>query len=161
MLSGNGLKCTNLCVSPSGREPVSKTGRGGFDSHHAHQIYMNEKINEVFTGTIDQFLTHCSTLEFDISDEEIKAREYERAIAYIMKTENVSREEAIETYKMIAMAEVEETVNKLIADGLLEISGYGEDGEPKYELTSLGSMCAKEIQSDEVAKNSKTKKKKK
>lgn len=122
---------------------------------------MNQKITEVFTGTIDQLLIHCATLEFDISDEEVKDREYERAITYIMQSENVSREEAIETYKMIALSEVEETVNKLIADGLLEIVGYGEDGEPKYQLTSLGTMCAKEIENDEVVKKTKSKKKKK
>lgn len=119
---------------------------------------MNEQINTTFTGTVDQLLDHCSKIEFDISEEEIKVRDYELSLKYIMDCENVNREEAIEIYNMIALQEVKETVDKLVKEGLLQISGYDADGEPKFELTQLGKECAGEIKKQEKPKNSKKKK---
>jgi len=122
---------------------------------------MNEQINTTFTGTVDQLLDHCSKIDFDISEEEIKARNYELSLKYIMDSENVNREEAIEIYNFIALQEVKETVDKLVKEGLLQISGYDEEGEPKFELTELGKQCAGEIKNQEQIKNSKKTKKKK
>ena len=119
---------------------------------------MNEQINTTFTGTVDQLLDHCSKIEFDISEEEIKVRDYELSLKYIMDCENVNREEAIEIYNMIALQEVKETVDKLVKEGLLQISGYDADGEPKFELTQLGKECAGAIKKQEKPKNSKKKK---
>lgn len=119
---------------------------------------MQQPINKTFTGTIDQLLEHCSKLDFDISEEEVKAREYEDSIKYIMDHEKVSREEAIEIYNMIALQEVKETVDKLVEEGFLQINGYDEDGEPKFELTELGKQCASEIKNQEKSKKSKKKK---
>lgn len=124
-------------------------------------FYMNEEINKTFTGTVDQLLEHCSNLNFDISDEEVKARERESALKYIMDSQKVDREEAIEIYNMIALQEVKETVDKLVSDGLLEITEYGEDGEPKFGLTSLGNQCANEIKNQDKQKKTKKSKKKK
>lgn len=122
---------------------------------------MNEHLNTTFTGTIDQLLDHCSKIDFDISEEEIKEREYELSLQYIMDAQDVDREEAIEIYNMIALEEVKQTVDKLVKDGLLQVSGYDEDGEAKFELTELGKQCAGEIKKQEtIKKKTKTKKKK-
>ena len=109
-------------------------------------FYMNQEINKTFTGTIDQLLNHCSTLEFDISDKEAKEREYENCIKYIMDFRKIDRDDAIEIYNIIALQEVKETVDKLVSEGLLEIVSYGSDGEPKFALTSLGKQCSAEIE---------------
>lgn len=106
---------------------------------------MSEKINTTFTGTVDEFLNHCSKLDFDISDEELKNREYEFSIDFIMKEASVSREEAIELYNMIAFEEVKKTVDKLVEDGLLEITGYSADGEPLFGTTELGKKSIEEL----------------
>ena len=116
---------------------------------------MNQKINTTFTGTVDQLLEHCSNLEFDISDEEIKQREYEMCLEYIMTSEEVSREEAIEIYNMIALEEVKQTVDKLVKDGILEVTGVDEEGEPKFGLTELGRQCAGEIANQTSSKKKK------
>jgi predicted transcriptional regulator len=119
---------------------------------------MNQNINTTFTGSVDQLLEHCSKLEFDISEEQIKQREYELSLQYIMDAEDVNREEAIEIYNMIALAEVKETVDKLVKEGLLQVNGYDDEGEPKFELTELGKQCAGEIKKQEKIKKSKKKK---
>jgi len=106
---------------------------------------MNENINTTFTGTVDQLLEHCSKLEFDISEEQIKQREYEMSLQLIMDSEEVSRDEAIEIYNMIALEEVKQTVDKLVKDG----------GEPKFGLTELGKQCAGEIKNQESSKKKK------
>lgn len=122
---------------------------------------MNQNINTTFTGTVDQLLDHCSKIDFDISDEEVKAREYELSLQYIMDSEQIDREEAIQIYNMIALEEVKQTVDKLVKEGLLQVNGYDEDGEPKFELTELGKKCAGEIKNKEAAKKNKKVKKKK
>lgn len=106
---------------------------------------MSEKINTTFTGTVDEFLNHCSKLDFDISDEELKKREYELSIEYIMREASVSRDEAIEIYNMIALEEVKNTVDKLVEDGFLEITGYSPDGEPLFGPTELGKKSIEEL----------------
>lgn len=122
---------------------------------------MKKEINTTFTGTVDQLLEHCSKLDFDISDEQVKAQEYEAALKYIMEQHEISREEAIEIYNMIALEEVKQTVDKLVKDGILEMTGVDEDGEPKFGLTELGKQCAGEIKNQEAKKKSKKKKSKK
>jgi hypothetical protein len=114
---------------------------------------MNENINTTFTGTVNQLLEHCSKLEFDISEEQIKQREYEMSLEYIMTSEEVSREEAIEIYNMIALEEVKQTVDKLVKDGILECSGFDEDGEPKFKLTEFGKQCTNAIKIKNSKKN--------
>lgn len=106
---------------------------------------MNSEINTTFTGTVDQLLNYCNTLNFDISDEQVKSNEYESCISYIMDSQEVDRNEAIEIYKMIALEETKQHVDKLVNEGLLEISDYTEDGEPKFALTALGKQCAEHM----------------
>lgn len=124
---------------------VSKTIFASSNLAGRTNFYMNENINTTFTGTVDQLLEHCSKLEFDISEEQIKQREYEMSLQLIMDSEEVSREEAIEIYNMIALEEVKQTVDKLVEDGILECTGVDENGEPKFGLTELGKQCAGEI----------------
>jgi hypothetical protein len=131
----------------AGSNPVTRTN-----------LYMKENINTTFTGTIDQLLDHCSKLDFDISDEEVKEREYEASIKYIMDHEAASREDAIEIYNMIALEEVKTTVEKLVKDGILKITGFDDEGKPEFGLTELGKQCAGEIKNQDKLKKSKKKK---
>ena len=156
-------------MSPYGGEIVSKTMRRRFDSFHTHQTLINymkkkntnsnksitspKKIEGAFEGTVDQFLEHCSQLDVNMSEEEVDAQEKETCLAYIMKTENVSRDEALELYNMIALDEVKNAVDKLVDEGLLEIQGYDERGEPLFGATELGKTVAEEIENRNKKKN--------
>jgi predicted transcriptional regulator len=98
----------------------------------------NKKIENSFVGTIDDFLTHCSQLDFDINEEQSRLNSKEQCIQYIMKTELVSYEDAKIIYNEIAMAEVNDAVNLLIEKGFVEISKYDENGNAVYSITELG-----------------------
>jgi len=43
------------------------------------------------------------------------------------------------------LAEVKETVDKMVAEGLLYVSGHNEDGEPLFQLTELGKAVRNEL----------------
>ncbi len=75
-----------------------------------------------------------------------------------MNQQNVDRQQAIEIYNTIAFEEVKETVDQLVKEGLLQISGYNQDGEPKFTLTEFGKKCAAEIKNQEKSKKYKKKK---
>lgn len=109
-------------------------------------ISPTKKINGAFEGTVDQFLEHCSQLDVNMTAEEVDAQEKETCIKYIMDSENVSREEANDLYDMIALDEVKDAVDKLVAEGLLEVQGYNAEGEPQFGATELGKKVAEEIE---------------
>ncbi len=56
-----------------------------------------------------------------------------------------SREEAEVIYSEIALAEVKETMEQLLKDGIVRISGYNDEGEPLFVLTELGKQVKKEL----------------
>lgn len=119
--------------------------------------------NTPFRGTIEQFLAHCSTLDMDpvepkeiVSDDDFGdlndgIMTKEEQISGLMKRENISREDATAVYDEMCMAQLAEEMEKLIEDGLVEVSEYGEDGEPKYVLTELGLECKAEIEREDKA----------
>jgi hypothetical protein len=55
------------------------------------------------------------------------------------------REEAEVIYGEIALAEVKETMKQLLKDGIVQISGYNDEGEPLFTLTELGRQIQKEL----------------
>ena len=57
-----------------------------------------------------------------------------------------SLEEAEEIYNEIALSEVKQTVDKMVADGIMEIVGYNDDNEPLFGLTELGKQIQKELE---------------
>ncbi len=64
--------------------------------------------------------------------------EKEKCIQYIIKQQDVSREEAEQIYDEICLMETKDTVDQLVAEGLVEIVDYDETGEPRFGLTELG-----------------------
>lgn len=105
---------------------------------------MKNKLN-TFTGSIDDFLNHCSQLDISNLEEQLKDQEKEECLEVIMKEIDCSLEEAEQIYNEIALKEVQDTVDQLVAEGLLEISGYNEEGEPLFVLTELGKKVQEEI----------------
>ena len=114
------------------RTNLSKRFCVGSNPISCTKYYMNKEITTVFTGTVDAFLEHCSTLSFDISEEELKNREYENNISYLIKEQSMSREEAIAVYKQLSLECLDETIEELVDDGVLKIIGYDDNGEPLY-----------------------------
>ncbi len=50
-----------------------------------------------------------------------------------------SKEEAEQIVTQIQLEEFYNTVGSLVEKGLVEITGYDEDGQPEYGLTELGN----------------------
>lgn len=101
--------------------------------------------SEPYTGTIDSLLDHCSKLNINEVEEQVKRQEKQDCIKVIMQECDCSLEEAEDIYKEIALSEVKETVDELVKEGLVEISGYNEDNEPLFVLTELGKQVQKNI----------------
>lgn len=101
--------------------------------------------SETYTGTIDSFLDHCSKLNINEVEEQVKQQEREECLEVIMEQCECSLEEAEEIYSEIALAEVKETIDQMVKDGLVEVSGYNEDGEPLFVLTELGKQIQKNL----------------
>ena len=106
---------------------------------------MDKYITDNFTGSIDDLLNHCSNLDTAKVEEQVKAEEKEACIQVIMKELDCDEAEAEVIYNEIALAEVKETVDKMVADGLLYVSGHNEDGEPLFQLTELGKAVRNEL----------------
>lgn len=99
------------------------------------------KLSNNFTGNIDDLLNHCASVDDNTIDQ---ALELERAIEHVMSELDMDREEAMETIQHIHLMEVQQTVNSMMEKGLLEITGYNEDGEPLYGQTELGKKVSQE-----------------
>ena len=85
--------------------------------------------SESYTGTIDSFLDHCSKLNINEVEEQVKEQEKQECLEVIMEQCECSMEEAEEIYDEIALTEVKNTIDNLVKEGLVEVSGYNEDGQ--------------------------------
>lgn len=103
-------------------------------------------INGNFAGSVDDLLLHCSNLDADQVEEQVKSEEKQNCIEYIKNETGCTNAEAEEVYNEIALKEVADVVNKLVEDGFLEIVGIDEKGEPKYALTELGLQMRKQME---------------
>jgi hypothetical protein len=97
---------------------------------------MDKYITDNFTGSIDDLLNHCSNLDVDKVEQQVKVEEKEACIQVIMKE--------LECNELV-LSEVKETVDKMVEDGLLYVSGHNEDGEPLFQLTELGKAVRNEL----------------
>lgn len=111
-----------------------------------------------FTGTIDQLLEHCDNLDLKSVQDQINKQNRNDCIEYIKKDSGCSEEEATNLYDEICLAEINETVDQLVAGGLLEIIDYDAHGDPKFILTESGKRL-KELRVDETKTTVKKKKK--
>ena len=75
----------------------------------------------------------------------MKREEKEDCLNEIMTDLECSREEAEVIYSEIALAEVKETMEQLLKDGIVRISGYNDEGEPLFVLTEFGKQVKKEL----------------
>ena len=101
--------------------------------------------SESYTGTIDSFLDHCSKLNINEVEEQVKEQERQECLEIIMEQCECSMEEAEEIYDEIALTEVKNTIDNVVKEGLVEVSGYNEDGEPLFVLTELGKQVQKNL----------------
>jgi hypothetical protein len=106
---------------------------------------MKNNTSETYTGTIDDLLEHCSNLDIQEVEEQMKRDEKEDCLNVIMTDFECCREEAEVIYGEIALAEVKETMKQLLKDGIVQISGYNDEGEPLFTLTELGRQIQKEL----------------
>jgi hypothetical protein len=109
---------------------------------------MDRYINNNFFGSVDDLLNHCTHLDVDKIEQQVKAEEKEECIRVIMKELECNEFEAGVIYNEIALVEVKETVDKMVADGLLYMSGHTEDGEPLFSLTELGKAVRDKMNKD-------------
>ena len=78
--------------------------------------------SESYTGTIDSFLDHCSKLNINEVEEQVKEQERQECLEIIMEQCECSMEEAEEIYDEIALTEVKNTIDNLVKEGLKEVS---------------------------------------
>ena len=106
---------------------------------------MDKYITDNFTGSIDDLLNHCANLDTDKVEEQVKVEEKEACIQIIMKQLDCNEFEADIVYNEILLTETKTTVDKMVADGLLYVSGHNEDGEPLFQLTELGKAVRNQL----------------
>jgi ERCC4-related helicase len=102
-----------------------------------------------FKGSIEDLLQHCETLNIEDNQKNINDIEKEECFEYIMKEFSVDREQAQEIYDEISLIETKNTVDQMVDDGLLEVSGLNEDGEPLFVLTELGKKIHEELKKNQ------------
>lgn len=106
--------------------------------------------NKIFTGTINQLLEAASKIDVANLEEQLTLDEVpltnEENIEHLMAEYQLSREDATYIYEQMKLELVKETCEKLVNEGLIEVSEYGEDGEPKYRCTELGHKLVKDIE---------------
>lgn len=105
----------------------------------------NNNASQVYTGTVDGLLEHCSKLDLNEVEEQMKRDEKEDCLNVIMTDLECSCEEAELIYSEIALEEVKETMEQLLKDGIVKVSGYNDEGEPLFVLTELGQQIRKEL----------------
>lgn len=107
---------------------------------------MDKYITDNFTGSIDDLLNHCSQLDTEKVEEQVKAEEKEACLKVIMEELDCNEFEAEVIYNEISLAETKKVVDKMVSDGLLYVSGHNENGEPLFSLTELGQALRDEME---------------
>ena len=107
---------------------------------------MDKYIKDDFTGSIDDLLSHCANLDVDKVESQVQAEEKEACIKVIMQELECDEDEALKVYNEIALSETKTVVDQMVKDGLIEIIGHNEDGEPLFGLTELGKAVRSEME---------------
>lgn len=100
---------------------------------------MSNKPLELFKGTLDDFLDHCSKLDADSIEKSIDDNNMNCLVEEISENMEVSIEEAMKIIEDIKLDIVQKEIDSLLKEGLIEISSYNENGEPLYSTTKKGS----------------------
>lgn len=98
----------------------------------------------MFTGSIDDLLKHSMTIDPEMVEQKVKDNEKRMCIEHIMQECDCDAYEAEKIYNEISLSEVKQTVDAMVAEGILEITGHNEDGEPLFGLTELGKELQKQ-----------------
>ena len=108
---------------------------------------MNKKIKIKALSFLTTMLISCVAFAQDTAkvEEQVKAEEKEACIQVIMKELECNTYEAEIIYNDLVLAEVKETVDKMVAAGLLYVSGHNEDGEPLFQLTELRTAVRNDL----------------
>jgi len=101
-----------------------------------------------FKGSVDDLLDHCANLDVEENKKNIVESDKVLSIQHIMSEFECSEQEAQEIYNDICLIEVKQTVDKMVADGIMHIVGYNENNEPLFGLTELGKQIQKELEKD-------------
>jgi hypothetical protein len=106
-----------------------------------------------FNGTVDQLLTHCGNVDIEQVENEI---EFNRAVLNIMREFGMNRYDAENAMREAKLDLVQKTIDELMLNGLVEISGENEDGEPLYVQTPKGKrLASKQTRNRKQARKSK------
>jgi hypothetical protein len=89
---------------------------------------------EPFQGSIDDLLEKVSKLSKKELDQIEVDSEKSASISFICNELDCTLEEAEEIYEEILRQEIDQALKDLLEEGLIEIVGYNEDGEPLYDL---------------------------
>lgn len=89
---------------------------------------------EPFQGSIDDLLEKVSKLSKKELDQIEVDSEKSASISFLCKKLHCSLEEAEEVYQEILKQEIDQALKDLLEEGLIEIVGHNEDGEPLYEI---------------------------
>jgi|APGre2960657423_1045063.scaffolds.fasta_scaffold300119_1 hypothetical protein len=101
-----------------------------------------------FTGTIDQLLLHCGNADADQVNNEIEEIEYDRVVESTMLEFGISRYDAESAIQAAKLQMIQNTLDTMMQQGLVKISGENDDGEPLYVQTELGKRLAKKSLQD-------------
>lgn len=89
------------------------------------------RITGTFTGTIDELLTHCKSIDVDAFYKEyLENQELEQGIHQFMDENDMSEDELI---KFDKLQMIQHELDKLIDEGKVEIVGYNPLGDPIYK----------------------------
>lgn len=100
---------------------------------------MSNEPLELFKGTVDDFLDHCSKLDADSIEKSIDESNMNCLVQEISENMDVSPEEAQKIIEDIKLDIVQKEIDHLLKEGLIEISSYNEKGEPLYSTTKKGA----------------------
>lgn len=84
-----------------------------------------------FTGTIDQLLSHCATVDADQLQSDI---DYERLVAEVCQAHDCDEEQADRIIKDAMDQCIQKELNSMVESGIVMITGHDENGEPLYML---------------------------
>ena len=97
-----------------------------------------------FKGSVDELLEHCTKLNpIEMEKNLVEVNKIE-SIEHIRTSLKCSKKEAEQIYNEICLSETKKVVDEMVSEGIVEIVGFNEDGEPLFGLTELG----KEIQGE-------------
>lgn len=93
-----------------------------------------------FTGTIDQLLSHCATVDINQLQSDI---DYERLVADVCQTHDCDPEQAERIIKNAMDQCLQKELNTMVKNGIVAIVGYDENGEPLYALAENNKKSKK------------------